>query len=367
VSVGALKKRVIQVITSPSGGGAEVLVRELGSLLGADNIISEVIYFKKPDDVRALELSGDEFFLHNSLRSPSAIFKLRKIFRERLRRGERLIVHAHLTWPFYYVALASLFLSLDIVYTEHNTSNRRRGFRVLRVLDRFFYSRYRKVICISEGVKTSLVRWLGKDDNGRLVTIGNGSRMYEYCDRKVVRGLRKKPELVSVGSLTKQKGFSTAIAAIALLRDEIGCYVIVGEGPERSHLMALVHKNKLEGKVVLAGWRSDVEDFYRNADIQLIPSHWEGFGLVAVEGMSTGLPVIASDVEGLRDVVSSENPSVELVTDFKNPRSWSAALKNVIQRFSASPDDISMAARRQAEKFSMERMVDRYRQMYNSL
>lgn len=361
-----LKKRVIQVITSPLAGGAEVLVRELGSRLHSETVISEVIYFKKPEDARIHQLSGDEFFLGTSFRSPSAVFKLRKIFRERLKTGTPLIVHAHLTWPFLYVALASQFLPVDIIYTEHSTSNRRRSFIGFRVIDKFFYSRYRKVICISEGVKKSLEKWLGRSCRQRLIKVTNGSKIFDYCRRPLISDA-KKPELISVGSLTRQKGFSTAISAIALMRDEISRYVIVGQGAERSDLDNLIRRHSLEDKVMLVGWQSDVEKYYRKADIQLIPSHREGFGLVAVEGMSTGLPVVASDVDGLREVVGTQSKAVELVKDFRNPVAWVEALRSGIRRFRSSPDEISRTARRQAERFGLQAMVDEYRKIYESL
>lgn len=355
------------MITAPLGGGAEVLVQELFDRIPSEKIIAEVIYFNKPDTYQAGVRQVGEFFLNTAYRSPIAVIKLRKHFRERLKGGVPLIVHAHLTWPFFFVAMASLFLPIDIIYTEHDTTNRKRSLRGFRLVDRLFYSRYKHVICISDGVKTSLEKWLGKVDARKLVTIKNGARLYDYCNRDLPEGPDKKPELISVGSLTRKKGFATAISAIALMRDEISRYVIVGEGPERKSLTNLIRNEGLEDKVMLVGWRSDVEFYYRKADIQLIPSHWEGFGLVAVEGMSTGLPVVASDVDGLREVVGNRSEAVELVKDFRNSAAWVVALRSGIRRFRSSPDEISRAARRQAERFGLQAMVDEYREIYESL
>ena len=73
----------------------------------------------------------------------------------------------------------------------------------------------------------------------------------------------------------------------------------------------------LEGKVRFLGHVDDVRGLLKKADIFLIPSRWEGFGLAAVEAMNAGLPVIASDVAGLREIVGRTPPSGLLVNPEK--------------------------------------------------
>src|SRR5690606_3134508 len=194
-----------------------------------------------------------------------------------------VVVHVHLTWPFFYVTLASLGLSKTrLVYTEHSTSNKRRKIPLLWVLERLFYGRYARVICISQGVHDSLAKWVGPGVAQHLVTIPNGSRIYSLAQRPTLDA--RLPQLVSVGSLSSRKNFATTILALAQIRDEIGHYTIIGEGPERSRLEAIIRREQLEDKVRLVGWSEVIESYLHAADIQLIPSLWEGFGLVAVEG-----------------------------------------------------------------------------------
>ena len=89
------------------------------------------------------------------------------------------------------------------------------------------------------------------------------------------------------------------------LKSLISSYTIVGSGPDLEKLQYLSKACGVQDIVNFVGWSDNPGEYYRNSDILLIPSHWEGFGLVAVEGMSTGLPIIASNVEGLNEVVSS--------------------------------------------------------------
>jgi glycosyltransferase involved in cell wall biosynthesis len=300
------------------------------------------------------------------LKSPVNIWKLRRFIKSRLGGNEPVIVHAHLTWPFIYVALASLFLNVRLFYTEHSTHNKRRKHKFFRWLDRLCYARYDRIICISQGVYQALARWVGPRLTSKLVVVPNGAKLYPLVERAAPAN--RKLSLVSVGSLQARKNFSTAIGAVALARECVAEYVIVGEGPERAALERLIAEHDLQSVVRLVGWSDVVNDYLVPADVQLIPSLWEGFGLVAVEGLSTGLPVIASDVDGLREVLADTGESVSLVSDSRSEQAWARAIMAMSHRL--QPDNISAIAtssRSRAERFSLDRMVERYLAEYAGL
>lgn len=351
---------ILHVITTPSGGGAEVLVRELNQRNQAQGVESAIVFFS--GDGRSLK--PNEVSLDSGARSVSNIFKLRSEISRLRKQHPDLIVHAHLTWPFIYVALATLFLRVRLFYTEHNTYNRRREIPGFRLIDRFLYSRYERVICISDGVHKSLLSWIGQGlSAGRLITVPNGAQLHGLKVRTPVndRGI----SLVSVGSLTEKKNFTVAIEAVSQLRDRIAEYVIVGEGGERTKLEDLINSRGLCDIMALPGWSDDVEGYLCRADVQLIPSQWEGFGLVAAEGMSTGLPVVVSDVDGLREVVGPESEAVTLVPEYQSISAWVNAISEAITKCEKSgPPEISMAASSQAGKFSLDKMVSGYLDAY---
>lgn len=355
---------IVNVISSPKGGGAELLTRELLKLYRAEGVESQNLYLC--GNVSDLE-QGEKVVSVNP-RSVVNVIRIRSFLKSHFSRSEsQLVVHAHLTWPFLFVALASIGLkNVKLVYTEHSTTNKRRKIPLFWLFERSIYRRYSKIICISEGVHNSLADWVGLRLAERLETIPNGSRIYQLSKRTTLRN--RKPRLVSIGSLTSKKNFATAIKAVAQFRHEVSTYEIVGEGPERQRLERLIYQENLENQVKLVGWSDRIEKYLRDADFQLIPSLWEGFGLVAVEGMSTGLPVIASNVAGLREVLGPDNPAVTLVDDPKSPEAWALALKNAILNLeSEGPEKLSMAARNQAEKFTLNAMAERYLEAYRSL
>jgi len=353
--------RVVQVITSPDGGGAERLVRELTQRLPEHGIESSAIYFCNP---RGVELSPREVSL--GLRAPRSLLavpRLRRCLRELTGNGERVVLHSHLTWPLYYAALAGRGRNVAHVYTEHSTHNKRRERPWLRPLERWAYRRFERVVCISDGTKVALGDWL--DDSAlsaRMTTIVNGSRMLPMIVRKKECGGACR--LVSVGSLSPQKGFDVALRAVAQLGDRVASYTIVGEGPERDRLEAMVGDFGLQEKVRLPGYCNDVTPYFHEADLGVIPSRWEGFGLVAVEALSTGLPLVASDVPGLREVLSPCDAAILAKADDV------AALREAIAYGLdnlAGNGAVSESARSRAEEFTIDAMVARYAELYKEV
>src|SRR5690606_22084025 len=101
------------------------------------------------------DLIDNEAVLGVNPRSPLNIFRIRKILKELSSKANGdVTVHVHLTWPFFYVTLATLGLSnIKLIYTEHNTTNKRRNIPLLWVLERLLYARYERIIYISQGVE----------------------------------------------------------------------------------------------------------------------------------------------------------------------------------------------------------------------
>jgi glycosyltransferase involved in cell wall biosynthesis len=113
--------------------------------------------------------------------------------------------------------------------------------------------------------------------------------------------------IVSLGRLHPAKGFDVLLQALHCLakhREDWKCYIL-GEGDEYHALLALRKRLELEAKVSFEGYAENPFAWLRSADIFVLPSRWEAFGIATVEAMAVGIPVIVSDTQGARDVVSS--------------------------------------------------------------
>ena len=175
--------KVIHVISSPCGGGAELLVRELTKKTNEQGINCKAIYFNYwAECTKKITFSDDEQSLNIGYRNPFAVIKLRKIFKSELVGYSSLIAHVHLTWPMFFVPLACLGLPVKLVFTEHSTErstkNNFRNFPIFKYIEKIFYNRYHSIIAITDGVKDGLLDWLGSGLSNKVSTIINGARFF---------------------------------------------------------------------------------------------------------------------------------------------------------------------------------------------
>lgn len=109
--------------------------------------------------------------------------------------------------------------------------------------------------------------------------------------------------ILSVGEVNKNKNHKVGIEALAKLRDKNTYYVICGRGPLMKAHKELAQSLDVGDRVVLTGYRTDVADFYKMADVFLFPSFREGLPVAVMEAMASGLPVIATKIRGSSDLV----------------------------------------------------------------
>lgn len=129
----------------------------------------------------------------------------------------------------------------------------------------------------------------------------------DAIDRELKRkelGLKKNEVmLLSVGELIKRKNHRIVIAALAKLENKNVKYYICGRGDQRDQLYQLAQNYGVEDKVVFLGFRTDVSEIYRAADIFVFPSLQEGLPVALMEAISAGLPIIASKIRGNTDLI----------------------------------------------------------------
>lgn len=131
-------------------------------------------------------------------------------------------------------------------------------------------------------------------------------------------------QFLIVGSLIQRKRVSDAILALDRIKESVEWHLdIVGDGPERINLEALVINKQLQSRVTFIGRVESISDAYAKSDLLLLPSRSEGFGLVIIEAMSNGLPVLAysnaaPDTFVVSDELIQHNVNGYLATDFSD-------------------------------------------------
>ncbi|WP_303151306.1 glycosyltransferase [Megasphaera elsdenii] len=131
--------------------------------------------------------------------------------------------------------------------------------------------------------------------------------------------------LLSVGEVNKNKNHAVCIKALAKLHQPNVYYVICGSGPLMQKNQQLARKLGITRQVVFAGYRQDVADFYKMADLFLFPSRREGLSLALMEAMANGLPVICSNIRGNRDLIQHQRGGY--LVSANEVKQWQAAIK----------------------------------------
>lgn len=211
---------------------------------------------------------------------------------------------------------------------------------------------------IQEGVKPGLV-----------ITIPNGIQLYP-AEKKNAKQLSKTLEiparctlLLSVGRLVYEKAYEVLIRAMDLVVREYPGVVlaIAGSGVLRAELQRLIDELHLTGKIRLLGDRQDVADLMVNADIFVMPSRSEGMPMALLEAMGSGLPVIATQVGGLGEVV--EDHSQGILVPAEDHQKLAKAILELLHDPALRKSMGRNARRRIEERYTTERMCRQYEKL----
>lgn len=341
--------RVVHVLCDLSGGGAERLVLDLCRR------ISDV-----EQSVLAVHAGGELEPAFRAAGVPVAC-----VGRRRKRLGGRAlleistafrgadIVHTHLwagdTWG----RLAALaHPTTPVVTTEHNVRGEAGWWRA--GVDRLLLRRTTHFVAVSEAAVCAL------EQRGvappRISQIDNGIDLARFPARPPMPEPEDgQYEVLAVGRLVPQKGFDLLVQAVAGLPVSL---TIVGDGPDRD---ALRRQALAEGVALhLPGWETD--PWCRPAHLAVIPSRWEGFGLVAIEALASGLPVLVSDAAPLPRLVGAAGAVA--------PRDSAEGLRAVLVGLLSEGRRrraLAAAAPARSCAFSIETTASRYRELYARL
>jgi glycogen synthase len=202
--------------------------------------------------------------------------------------------------------------------------------------ERRMAARARRVIVCSEFMGGHVAAALGVDE-ARIAVIPNGvdpAALRANGDPAALRARHAAPAerlLLLAGRLVYEKGFQVALDALRAVIRRVGGvrFVVAGDGPYRAYLEAHARRLGLTRRGAFLGWAGDdvLAALYRVADVCVVPSLYEPFGLVALEAMASGCPCVAADTGGLREVVPD---GVGLRVPPRDPGALAAALTLVL-------------------------------------
>jgi colanic acid/amylovoran biosynthesis glycosyltransferase len=208
------------------------------------------------------------------------------------------------------------------------------------------------VVAISSFGRSQLCRWAALSDWDKLHVVHCGIEPEKFAVTSPLPG--NGPHLVAIGRLAEQKGFSLLIEALALARPKHPDLrlTLVGDGPMRPEIEALIAAKGLSQNVVMAGWQDEagVRAALANAQALILPSFAEGLPMVVMEAMASGRPVIATAIAGVPELVVAGK------TGWIVPAGDPNALAEAIAELAHTPQD-KLAAMGQTAR---ERVFERH-------
>ena len=269
------------------------------------------------------------------------------------------VVHTHLVHADVYGGVAAKLRGEWLVSTKHNDDPFRTG--PFRYVERTVSRLADRVVTITDALHRFTVDEVGIPA-AKVETIHYGlddlpAPWGENPPDTVPDGARV---LLAISRLTGQKGIDVAVRALDSLPDDT-VLVVLGEGPERDALESLARELGVDRRVFLLGRVPDVAAWLRRATLLVHPARWEGFGLGVLEAMLAGLPVVASNVSSLPELVVDGETGVLVRPD--DP----AALALGVARALDEPSFGAAGRDRAHAEFSVARMADATAALYRSL
>lgn len=343
--------RVLEVITSMLTGGAEKLVLDFQEKLSAMGYVVDVAIFNAVDTPFMQELEKRDchiYKLGHSFYAPTHIVKLVRV----MRRYD--VVHTHNSSPQLYTAIANLFVGARLITTEHNTTNRKRGHWLLRMLDCWMYSQYEKVVCISRQAELNLKQHIGEKENIQTICNGIDVRAFRHATPTQNPSSRRFVILM-VAAFRPQKDQDTLMRAMCLLPPEEYELWLAGSGVRQEDLQRMAVDLGIQERVIFLGDRNDVPNLLHAADVIVMSTHYEGLSLSNVEGMAVGKPFIGTDVNGVHEVTEGAGILV--------PHEDAEALAVAIQRLKQNPayyKEVATSCFERAKRYDLTQTIFLY-------
>jgi glycosyltransferase involved in cell wall biosynthesis len=309
---------------------------------------------------------------------PKVLRHLRKLV-ERLQPD---IIQTHHVKSHFLVRLSGVGRLCHWIAFHHGYTSEGVRMRLYDQLDRWSLRAPSQVVTVCEPFKQQLIS-LGVPASRIMVLHnsiaadwldGQGPRemVASIVDNKIGKRADHERIVLAVGRLSKEKAFTDLIAAMDelrhLRRDLLIRLQIVGDGPERSRIEQAIRHRDLEDRITLAGHVQDVRPYYLSADVLAVSSSSEGSPNVVLEAMAAGVPVVATSVGGIPELVTDKETG--LLTPPSDPKSMAAAINLLFSdpdlAKSVSRNALEMLRKSYSPQDRARRLLELYERIHTS-
>jgi len=369
------KIKILYLTTSSKIGGAEQVILALAKNIDHALFDIEVCILSPKgalnEELDRLKVKNFALGIKNWFYVPGAVYKLYRL----LKRKQYDIIN---TWLFH-ASVMGVFITLiktsPIIESRQYTDYMYKyNFKLKQILDRIASHNVDHIIACSNAAKEVLTHY-EKVDTRKITIIYNGTnidefRLYNINQRRQTReNLKVEDKIVLsfTAHLRPAKGHQYLLEAISKIKNQYTNIVLllIGEGVLRNELEALTRQLNIEDNVRFLGYRTDIPDILSATDIYVHSSVEEGFGISIIEAMAVGLPVIATNVGGIPEIIT--NGENGILVPPENPQALAEAISDLIEH----PDKRKMFAEKGRQhitaNFTNDIMAKKYMEVYRNI
>lgn len=286
------------------------------------------------------------------------------------------IIHLHSSKAGAIGRIANLFNRIPCIYTPHGwafnmkVSNQKKF--LYRLIEKLLSYLCNTIIAISQAEKEDAIK-LKISNHEKIKLITNGIDVSKFSmnvtdDIRKRLGISKETKIIGmVGRLSQQKDPITFIEVAKLIKDRgynVYC-ILVGDGELREEVEQKIHEHRIQDHFLITGWTNEVANYVTQFDVGVLTSQWEGFGLVLAEYMAAKVPVVASNVNGICDVVLNQISGI-LVSP-GDVEGFANAIIKILENEELAQKYINNGYKRVLEEFTIERVVKQHEDLYQRI
>lgn len=305
---------------------------------------------------------------------PSSDIKVERTLRRIIKQLKPDIVYAHSSKAGAFARIADLGLNNKVIYNPHGwafnmqqSAKKKEMYKWVEKISAHFCD---KIVCISDAEKESALREKICKPS-KLQVIYNGIDLEEIeKTTPMSRAQLGTPEdafvVGMVGRLSKQKAPDTFVKSAKLIKEKIpnAFFLMVGDGELRDQIESLINQYDLGSSFLITGWVDNPTAYMKIMDVGMLLSRWEGFGLVLPEYMACGVPIVATNVDAIPNIIKDGvNGMLIKKDDYKSATQKVISLKNNLDMKAI----IVNKAKEDSRKYAAKKLIFKTYQLYKAL
>lgn len=371
-----MNKRIRVLHVAEAAGGVERYLQTLFKYSDKEQVENILVCSQNYDYEKFKRLADRVIVLKMAHQiNPSSDIKVEKALRRIIKQLKPDIVYAHSSKAGALARIADLGLKNKVIYNPHGwafnmqqSAKKKEMYKWVEKISAYFCD---KIVCISDAEKESALREKICKPS-KLQVIYNGIDLEEIKNtiskKRAELNIPEDAFVVGmVGRLSKQKAPDVFVKAAKLIKDKIpnAYFLMVGDGELRDQVEEMIHNFDLDTSFFITGWVDNPTAYMKVMDVGCLLSRWEGFGLVLPEYMACGVPIVATNVDAIPNIIKDgENGLLVAEDDYG---SCASAVQKIFLNCSLQSKLVYFGKIKVKEKYYMEKVDADTMAMYCSV